>query len=129
MRPAAEKWKKEKVLRHSDATLGLAWRAAVVVSGCGCLVCVGKWEQQELQEKVMQLYRSCSSFCHGGSRGRWVPEASSGAKEEPLGRATQNQRRAWEAKAFELALCKTFPSSLKDGKRMLQWGRRGAEGK
>lgn len=70
MCPAGEKWKKEEVLRHSDATLGLALRAAVAVSGYGCLVCVGKCEQQELQEKVMQLYRLCSSFFHGGNRGR-----------------------------------------------------------
>lgn len=62
--------KNEEVLRHSDATLGLALRAAVAVSGYGCLICVGKCEQQELQEKVMQLYRLCSSFFHGRNRGR-----------------------------------------------------------
>lgn len=55
MCPAGEKWKKEEVLRHSDAILGLALRAAVAVSGYGCLVCVGKCEQQELQEKVVFL--------------------------------------------------------------------------
>lgn len=48
--PASGKWKKGK---HFDTTLGLALRAAVAVSGYGCLVCVGKCEQQELQEKVI----------------------------------------------------------------------------